>query len=115
MPNLPAGVVVSGELDLHPPGTQAIDIVWTGGPGRVVRDRMDAFSYALNHYGPSKESASALALLVRRYLLEVLPNTASNGVAVADVEELSAPHDFDDKASHEMRFIHEVTVYLYEY
>lgn len=116
VPGLPADVSVNADLDLHAPGSRAIDVVLVGGPGRVVRDRMDAFTFSLNHYGPTKGAAIETAFLVRRYLLEVLPNTAHpNGVAVSDVEELSAPHDFGDDKSHEQRFIHEVTIYVYEY
>lgn len=115
IPGLPAGVTVNADLDLHPPGSRAIDIVLEGGPGRVVRDRLDGFSFTLNHYAVSKVLAAETAFLVRRHLLEVLPNTAMNGVAVSDVEELSAPHDFGDTDSREQRFIHRVTIFVYEY
>lgn len=115
IPGLPVGTVVSSDLAFHEPGTSAIDIALEPGPGRMVRDRMDAFSYTLNHYGPDKGSALRLAMLVRRYLLEVMPGTGLNGVAVHEVEENQTPWEFDDKDSHEKRFVHRVTISVYEY
>lgn len=115
IPGLPSETVVSAELALHEPGTRAIDIDLAPGPGRIVRDRMDAFSYTLNYYGPGKGPALQLAMLVRKYLLEVMPGTGLNGVYVQEVEENQTPWEFADKDSHEKRFIHSVTISVYEF
>lgn len=107
------GVQVSSDLMAHTLGERAIVVSLEPGGRRVVRDRMDAFRFTLNYYGPSVGAAAELAFLVREHLLEVLPGTAFNGIAVNEVEEDDAPWDFGDPDSREQRFLHRITIYLY--
>lgn len=108
------GVMVSSDLMEHRLGERAVVLALVPGGKRVIRDRMDAFRFILNYYGASKEEASDLAFTVREYLLEDLPDSAHSGVAVNEVEEDDLPWDFDDPESREQRFIHRITIFLYE-
>jgi len=112
-PDLPADVTVSGDLDMHTPGTRHIDVVLDGGE-RIVRDRLDAWTFTINHHAPYKSQAMESALMVREYLLEVVPGKAFDGVGVNEVREEQAPFDVGDIDSREQRIAHRLTVYLYE-
>lgn len=112
-PGLPVGVKVSGDLDMHSPGSRQIDVVLEGGK-RIIRDRLDSWSFTLNHYAATKADAMDTTLLVREYLLEQVPGNKFGNVAVADIWEDQAPMDLGDIDSHEQRFVHRVTIYIYE-
>lgn len=112
-PALPAGVTVSGDLDFHEPGQRQIDVVLEGGQ-RVMRDRLDSWTFTLNHYAATKAQAMQTALMVREYLLEQVPGYAYGNVGVDEIEEDLAPFDQGDAESREQRIIHRVTIYIYE-
>jgi hypothetical protein len=112
-PGLPVGVVVSGDLDYHSPGTRQIDVVLEGGK-RHIRDRMDLWHFTLNHYAATKQQAMETALLVREYLLEQVSGNAYGAVSVDAVIEDQGPHDLGDEDSREQRFIHRLSIYIYE-
>jgi hypothetical protein len=117
IPDLPAGVVVNADLDLAVPGTPRVDVVLEGGPGRIIKHRLDSASFTLNSYGPDKQSASRLSFIVREWILEEMPGSAwlDQHVAVNDTSELEYPADASDLATREQRFIHRVTIQLYEF
>lgn len=112
-PDLPANVTVSGDLDMHSPGSRQIDVELEGGR-RIIRDRLDAWTFQISHYAPLKAQAMGSALLVREYLLEQVPGHAYEGVGVDEIEEEQGPTDVGDIDSKEQRFIHRVTIYIYE-
>lgn len=112
-PNLPPKVNVSGDLDMHQPGQRQIDVVLEGGE-RVIRDRLDSWTFTLNHYAPTKAQAMETALLVREYLLEQAQEQAYGSVFLAGVEEEQAPFDQGDVDSREQRIVHRVTIFIYE-
>lgn len=113
-PDLPAAVTVGGDLDMHEPGSRHIDVVLEGGE-RTIRDRLDAWTFSLNHYAATKPLAMESALIVREYLLEIVAGKSySGGYSVAYVEEESAPFDQGDIDSREQRIINRVTVAIYE-
>ncbi|GAA2665216.1 hypothetical protein [Nonomuraea recticatena] len=112
-PGLPGGVRVSADMTAHTVGQRAVVVALEGG-FRKVEDRLDAFRFSINSYASSKADASDLAFLIREFVLEKLRNTVHNGIAVSDVEEDSAPRDDSDMESREQRFIHRITIYLYE-
>lgn len=107
------GVLVSSDLMAHRVGDLAVVVTMEPGGKRVVRNRMDAFRFSISHYGPSKGSASDLAFLVREFLLEGLAGTAYEEIAVSEVEEDDAPFESPDEESDEQRYIHRITIYLY--
>jgi len=107
-------VLVSNDLMSHVIGDAAIIVQLEPGSRRVVRDRMDAFRFTLNHYGGSTKEASDQAFLVREYLLEQAPGSIIGNVAIDEVREDDAPWDFDDRESREQRFVHRIIIYLYE-
>jgi|SRR5687768_10754221 hypothetical protein len=109
------GVQVSSTLINHQIGDSAIEVTLAPGGKRVVHNRMDAFRFTLDHYGPSKKAAGDQAFLVREYLLENLPGTYRNGIAVDEVKEDDLPWEIIDPESREQRFIHRITIYLYQY
>lgn len=113
IPGLPSAISVGADLDMHEPGTRRIDIVLEGGQ-RVLRDRLDAWTFTLNHYAALKSQAMESALLVREYLLEEAQEKAYGAVFLAGVEEEQAPFDQGDIDSKEQRIIHRVTIYIYE-
>jgi hypothetical protein len=113
VPGLPSGISIGADLDMHEPGTRRIDIELEGGR-RVVRDRLDAWTFALNHYAALKSEAMASALLVREYLIEQAQEKRYDSVFLAGVEEEQAPTDIGDIDNKEQRIIHRVTIYIYE-
>lgn len=112
-PGMPLSVSIGADLDMHAPGTRRIDIELDGGR-RVIRDRMDAWTFSLNHYAATKAQAMETALLVREYLLEDVPGKGYGTVGVDDIQEEQAPTDIGDIDSKEQRIVHRVTIYIYE-
>lgn len=112
IPNL-GDVLVSSDMLAHRVGESAIVVTLEPGGKRVVRNRLDAFRIRISHYGASKKIASDQAFLVREYLLETLPDTDHDGIAVNEVEEDDSPFEFPDDDSGEQRYIHRITLYLY--
>ncbi|MEU1881889.1 hypothetical protein ABZ470_31705 [Streptosporangium sp. NPDC020072] len=108
------GVLVGSDLKGHRPGDRAVEVVLEPGGRRVVQNRLDRFTFTLNHYAASKEAASNQAFAAREYLLEVLPGLTFPPVAVDEVTELDAPFDLSDEDSQEQRFIHRISLYVYE-
>jgi hypothetical protein len=113
-PSLPAAVSVGGDLDMHEPGTRHIDVVLEGGE-RAIRDRLDVWTFTLNHYAATKQQAMESALIVREYFLELVAGKAyPGGYSVAYVNEESAPFDQGDIESREQRIINRLTIAIYE-
>lgn len=108
------GVRVSSDMVGHTLNAPAVFVTLAPGGKRVVPNRLDAFRITLDYYGPSKKDVSDRAFAVREYLLETLPGKAFGGVAVDEVKEDDLPWDAGDSESKEQRFIHRITVYLYE-
>lgn len=84
------------------------------GGERTVRHRMDRFDFSLNVYAGQKARAAALAYAVREALLEKLPGQAVGNAFVSDVAEIDAPFSFPDQESREARFVHQVSIYVFE-
>jgi hypothetical protein len=107
------GVFISADAIGRETGQRAIICDVHGGE-RTVRDRMDRFDFTVSTYGPTKREAAGLAYAVREYLLEKLPRHVVKAAYVADVQEVDAPSSFPDETSRESRFIHSLSIYVYE-
>ncbi|MFF4529234.1 hypothetical protein ACFY1P_08165 [Streptomyces sp. NPDC001407] len=107
------GVFISADAIGREVGTPSVICDAHGGE-RTVRGTMDRFDFTINTYGKSKREAAGLAYAVREYLLESLPNQVVLGSYVADVVEIDAPASFPDDFSREARFIHSLSIYVFE-
>lgn len=108
-----SGVFISADAIGRTEGQSAIICDAHGGE-RTVRDRMDRFDITISTYGPTKQATAGLAYAVREYLLERLPNQVVKSAYVADVQEIDAPSSFPDELSRESRFIHSLSIYVFE-
>ncbi len=110
IPEIPSGAV-TGTLVGRNVGETTIYLMQSGGY-RVRRNRVDRMFVVYDVYGKSPADASALAYVVREYLLEQLPGQSLKGVLVLDVREEDAPSWHPDKESLEPAYTGEVSMYL---